>query len=88
MAVDDPPLPVFTTVDLRCAQRHALILTVAGARVVLELDGEREIAVQHRRHVLGPPAVELLGLRRRRQQLTDGVEADLIAADRGQGLSI
>ena len=83
MAVDDPPLPVFAPVDLRGTQRHALILTVVAVGVMLELDREREILFYYSRHVLGAPAIEVLGFRRRRKQLPDGIKADLVAADRG-----
>jgi len=61
MAVDDPPLSVLPAVDLGRAQRHTLLFTILGARVVFELDCEREIVVQHRRHVFGAPAIELFG---------------------------
>jgi hypothetical protein len=46
MAVDDSPQPVFLTVNLRCAQRYASVLTVDRMCVLLELNGEREASFQ------------------------------------------
>src|SRR5277367_1713488 len=79
--MDHPPDAVLSTVDTGCAELHLLRLAVEHPGQRLDLDCESELVIEVGRKRLRAPARVVERPRCGRQEIADGLEADLMATD-------